>query len=358
MREIMVNAARRGRERLRDLGPGLLLAAAVATAAELLAWRYGAPATLFALLIGIGFHFAADGPRAAPGLAACSGPLLRVGVALLGFRVEAADVAALGPIPFLGVAGLTALTFAGGVGFARLAGLPRRFGLLAGGAVAICGASAALAIAALLPRREAEERDLLYTLVAITALSSAAMVAYPLLFAAMGLDEARTGFLIGATIHDVAQVAAAGYGVGEGAGDAATLVKLERVMLLPAALLAVAWLERRGAGREAAARAGIADTPPTDTAAPEPAQPRPRLPLFVFGFAACLGLNSLGIVPEPAHDALRALSSGLLVLAIAALGARTSLRAMGQLGAGRMLALLATSALLLGAALAWAALAL
>ncbi|MBR27378.1 MAG: putative sulfate exporter family transporter [Rhodobacteraceae bacterium] len=354
----MVNAARRGRERLRDLGPGLLLAAAVATAAELLAWRYGAPATLFALLIGIGFHFAADGPRAAPGLAACSGPLLRVGVALLGFRVEAADVAALGPVPFLGVAGLTALTFAGGVGFARLAGLPRRFGLLAGGAVAICGASAALAIAALLPRREAEERDLLYTLVAITALSSAAMVAYPLLFAAMGLDEARTGFLIGATIHDVAQVAAAGYGVGEGAGDAATLVKLERVMLLPAALVAVAWLERRGAGREAVAGAGTADTPSTDMADPEPAQPRPRLPLFVFGFAACLGLNSLGIVPEPAHDALRALSSGLLVLAIAALGARTSLRAMGQLGAGRMVALLATSALLLGAALAWAALAL
>ena len=78
----------------------------------------------------------------------------------------------------------------------------------------------------------------------------------------------------------------------------------------------------------------------------------------MFGFAACLGLNSLGIVPEPAHDALRALSSGLLVLAIAALGARTSLRAMGQLGAGRMVALLATSALLLGAALAWAALAL
>ncbi|MEE3100254.1 MAG: putative sulfate exporter family transporter [Pseudomonadota bacterium] len=332
----------------REIAPGLALAALAAAAAEALAWRYGAPATLFALLIGVALHGVADGPRTAPGLAAAAGPMLRAGVALLGFRAEIGDVAALGPAVLGGVLGLTALTFAAGPGLARLLGLSRRFGLLAGGAVAICGASAALAIAALLPRRtEAEraetERDLLFTLVAVTALSSAALVLYPLLFAALGMEGARGGFLIGAPIHDVAQVAAAGYGQGEAVGDAATLVKLERVILLPAALLAAAWLIRReGGGMAGGARAGA----------------RPRPPLFVLGFAACLGLNSLGVVPEAAHEPLRALSSGLLVLAIAALGVRTSLTAVAGLGARRAAVLLGSTGILLAAALGWAALAL
>lgn len=317
-------------------GKGLALAAVIAAAAGFLARQYGAPAAVFALLIGMGFNFLADDPRCSPGLALASGPLLRVGVALLGFRVDAADVAALGVAPFLGVLGLTALTIASGVLLSALTGRSRNFGLLVGGAVGICGASAALAIAATLPRRALAEKDVLFTVIGVTTLSSLAMVLYPLLFEMIGMDARQTGFLLGATIHDVAQVAAAGYSVSETTGAAATLVKLERVMLLPAALIAIAWAspDRSATGAR-----------------------RLPLPWFVLVFIAFLALNSLHVVPIPVRDALSLASTALLTLAIAALGVRTSIAAMTRLGFGHLATAVGATLILLGAAIGWAALA-
>ena len=83
------------------------------------------------------------------------------------------------------------------------------------------------------------ERNTLFTVVAVTTLSTVAMIAYPILFAWLGLDDRQSGFLIGATIHDVAQVVGAGYSVSEEAGEIATIVKLLRVALLPVLLLIV-----------------------------------------------------------------------------------------------------------------------
>ncbi len=82
-----------------------------------------------------------------------------------------------------------------GIVLARSAGLARNFGLLTGGSVAICGASAALAIASVLPRGPDHERDTIMTVVAVTALSTIAMVLYPVLAGALGFDPHATGYL-------------------------------------------------------------------------------------------------------------------------------------------------------------------
>lgn len=283
---------------------GLILAVTVALAASFLGEHYGAPAMLFALLIGMAFNFMAMDARAEPGIQFASRTLLRIGVALLGLRLTFEDVSQLGWTPVAGVAGLLALTLLAGVAIARAFGRPLAFGLLSGGAVAICGASAALAIAAVLPKRHIREEDVLFTVVGVTALSTVAMVIYPVLFGALGLTDLEIGYLIGATIHDVAQVVGAGYSVSETAGDIATFTKLQRVALLPVVLVAVALCYRREAG------GGVG------------------LPWFVVVFTVLMLARNLLPLPEALLTAVNEASRFLLITAIAALGVKTSLKQM------------------------------
>ncbi len=306
------------------LSRGLLLAATIAAAAGFLGAHYGAPAMLFALLIGMAFNFLAEESAIKPGIDFASKTVLRIGVALLGLRLTASDVVGLGAAPVLGVVALVALTIGAGQVVSRLLGRGWRFGLLTGGSVAICGASAALAIAAVLPRDAKFERDTLFTVVAVTTLSTVAMVAYPLLFAALDATEAEIGFLIGATIHDVAQVVGAGYSVSETAGDVAVLTKLQRVALLPVVLIAIV-AARRSEGERAA------------------------LPWFVVAFVALMAANSLGLAPEALRDAASEGSRAMLLCAIAALGVRTSIKALAELG-GRYVAVVVLETLILLAA--------
>jgi uncharacterized integral membrane protein (TIGR00698 family) len=239
-------------------------------------------------------------------------------------------VGALGAAAAVEVAGLIALTIGAGFLAARALGRDWRFALLTGGAVGICGAAAAMALAAALPRDGRAERDALFTVVAVTALSTVAMVAYPVLFGALGLGDAAKGFLIGATIHDVAQVVGAGYSVSTEAGDVATVVKLMRVAALPLVLLLVI----------AALRAGGGAGGPV------------RVPGFLVAFAGIAGANALGLIPPGFAAAASDLSRWLLVTAIAALGVRTSLKALGAVGGGHLAVLVAETLALLGAALA------
>ena len=195
--------------RVAVLLPGVLMAFTIAAASQFISEHYNAPVMLFALLIGMAFHFLSLEGRCAPGIQFTSSRLLKIGVALLGARVTFSDLASLGPKPVLFTPLLIAATIAAGVAFSRLFGRRTRFGILTGGAVAICGASAALAIAAALPLRQDGERDTLFTVIAVTTLSTVAMVLYPIVFHLIGYDDRQIGYLIGATIHDVAQVVGA-----------------------------------------------------------------------------------------------------------------------------------------------------
>ena len=136
---------------------------------------------LSALLLGIAFNFLAKEGRCAEGIQAASTPVLQIGVALLGARITFTQIAELGLIPVATVAGSVVLTMIFGIGVARVMGLPRQFGILTGGSVAICGASAAMAISMALPKYEGSERDTIFTVVSVVTLSSVAMIVYPLI---------------------------------------------------------------------------------------------------------------------------------------------------------------------------------
>jgi uncharacterized integral membrane protein (TIGR00698 family) len=307
---------------------GLALAVTIALCAGFLSEHYGAPVMLFALLVGMAFNFLADHPKCAGGITFASKSLLRMGVALLGFRLSLGDVTAQGWEPVVVIIALVALTIASGALLAPLFKRKIAFGILTGGATAICGASAALAISAVMPKRDNLERDTLFTVVAVTTLSTVAMVLYPLLFSVLGFNDEQAGFLIGATIHDVAQVVGAGFSISDEAGNVATLTKLQRVLLLPLVILAILMATRKSDGE----RVGI--------------------PLFVIAFIVFMLINSTGVLPEAVVAFFVEASRWMLITAIAALGVKTSLGAMVNLGGNHIALVVAQTVFLLVAAIA------
>lgn len=265
---------------------GIAVATLIGVVAHQIGTFYGAPVMLFALLIGMAFGFLSSRDRYQVGVAWSSKGLLRIGVALLGLRLSFEDILSLGWTPVLGVGGLLVLTVASGVVLAKLLGKSVAFGVLAGGAVAICGASAALAIAAVLPMNQRSERDILFTVAGVTSLSTIAMVTYPWLFTSLGFEPYQAGFLIGATIHDVAQVVGAGYTLGGESGDIATFVKLQRVALLPVVLLAVMWWFRGQSGGQL------------------------QLPWFLLGFVWLMLIGNLMPISDGLRHAVNQASAG------------------------------------------------
>jgi uncharacterized integral membrane protein (TIGR00698 family) len=297
----------------RTLFPGVLACVVVAAAATFLSQHYGAPVMLFALLLGMAMNFlSGDGP-CTPGIEFTARQVLRLGVALLGLRITVAQIAELGWHPVLLVVLSVVLTIAVSMVAARMLGFQGLFGLLSGGAVAICGASAALALAAALPNHPLKERATLFTVVGVSALSTVAMIAYPMLAQAFGLDARDAGVFLGATIHDVAQVVGAGYSMSHETGDVATFVKLMRVaMLLPVIVFAVMITRARG-----------------DAAG---GKRPPLLPWFAVAFAVLVVVNSTGWLPAMVVSVGNDFSRWCLVAAIAAIGMKTQLRELAAVG--------------------------
>ena len=312
--------------RVRALFPGVMAAGLVALAAQWVAEHHGAPAMLMALLFGMAMSFLGDeGGRGAPGVAFAAKAVLRLGVALLGARISAEIVVGLGWQTVALVLAALAATIGFGVAVSRLFGQSRRFGVLTAGAVAICGASAAMALAAALPRDGRSERDLIFTVLGVTLLSTAAMIVYPVILGALGWDETRAGVFLGATIHDVAQVVGAGFSISPEAGETATLVKLIRVTALAPVVVLVALWSRGAQGAEAGRRP-------------------PLVPGFVVGFLVLAAANSLGLLPVAVADAATLASRWALLTAIAAVGMKTSMREMLRLGPAAIALLVAETA--------------
>jgi len=293
--------------------PGVCLAATLAMAASFLSMRYGAPAMLMGLLLGLAFHFLMENPRVVPGIELSATQILRLGVALLGLRITFTDLIELGWLPVAGVCVGVLLTIAFGTLCSRIMGLGTQLGVLTGGSVGICGASAAMAISSVLPGSDKLKQETLFTVIGVTTLSTMAMVVYPLITHALNLNETEAGIFIGATIHDVAQVVGAGYSISSEVGDLSTFVKLLRVAMLVPVVLCISLFVRQRV------RAGG-----TQSALP--------IPWFLVGFVVLFMVNSLSLLPKELVAWASGGASWLLLTAIAALGVRTSLKNVAGVG--------------------------
>jgi uncharacterized integral membrane protein (TIGR00698 family) len=300
--------------RAQELFPGVVACCVIAAAATFLSEHYKAPMMLFALLLGIAMNFLATETSCAAGVAFTGRTVLRCGVALLGLRITFGDISALGWGPVAGVVVSVALTILISIGAARMLGFRSTFGLLSGGATAICGASAALALAAAMPPHPQREKALSFTVIGVSTLSTVAMVLYPIIARWFDFDATQAGIFLGGTIHDVAQVVGAGYSMSKETGDTATVVKLMRVaMLLPVITLTVALMRAR-------------------TGAAEGGHKPPLLPWFAVVFALLVIINSMGWIPKQVATAGASLSGWFLVASIAAIGVKTQIRELVSVG--------------------------
>jgi uncharacterized integral membrane protein (TIGR00698 family) len=307
-----------------------LLSVVIAVASAFIAQSRGGPTLLYALLLGMALNPVAMEGKAKAGVDVAARNVLRIGVALLGARITFEQVGTLGWRGVVLVASAVAITIASGSLLSRALGLSRRLGVLTGGATAICGASAAIAIATVLPRDDKSDRELVFTVAGVTVLSTLAMVLYPLIAHAIGLDMRQTGLFLGGTIHDVAQVVGAGYSISPEAGDFAVLAKLFRVAMLLPVVVAISLVVRHRFQR--------VDTRGRD----------PLLPRFLLAFGALVVIGSMGLIPAGVSTALGELARACLVVAIAAVGLKTSPLEMKRVGA-RAFALLAIEAAVLAA---------
>src|SRR3984885_6676346 len=134
--------------------PGLVATLVVALAATYLSDHYHAPPVIFALLLGMALNALSSEPKYRPGIDLSSRTLLRLSVALLGLRITFSQVGELGWSTAALVIVAVPLTIGFGWVFARIFKLDGRFGVLSGGAVGVCGASAAMAIAVAWPKKD------------------------------------------------------------------------------------------------------------------------------------------------------------------------------------------------------------
>ena len=294
--------------------PGLLIALVGGITAEAISQRYGAPAMLIALLVGLAIHFTYEMDRVRPGITWTARSVLRFGVALLGIRIAVSDMVAVGIAPLVLVAVAMTVTMIVAIVGGRLLGLPREFAAVSGGSVAVCGASAAAAVASVLPQNEKSERDLAVVIAVVTMLATVAMIFYPLLVAALGLTPEEMGVILGGTIHDVAQVVAAGKAISPKVGELSIFVKLVRVaLLLPVVMMVYFWIGRNAPRAEGAGKVSY-------------------IPGFLVAFFVLAAVNSMGMVPATAAQWGSTLSHYFLVVAITAIGVKTDLKSVLSVG--------------------------
>ena len=294
--------------------PGIMVCIVIALSTGFLSENYGGPQLLYALLIGLSLHFLYSNESVKPGIDFSSKTILRIGVALLGIRITFGDISEIGFSAAAIVVFAVATTVALGAVLARILGFSRDFGLIAGGSVGICGASAALAVASVLPKTKANEQFTLLVVVGVTVLSTIAMVVYPFILQILDVGSMDAGIFIGTTIHDVAQVVAAGMLFGSEAGDVSTVVKLFRVALLLPVVLVISFFF----ASQSSEKVGL--------------QSVKLIPLFLVGFVALSLIASMQMVSPATIESISSFSRWMLVIAIAAAGLKTNFQELAELG--------------------------
>ena len=304
------------RRRVIEFVPGLLLCATAALAAAWLAEHYSFPIILLGLLIGLALSFVSEVEVTAPGLDFSSRHFLRIGIVLLGAQVTFAQVGALGWLAFAGLLSVMGASFAAALLAARWTGQGREAGILAGGATAICGASAALALYGVIGSERLDQARFSVTLVGVAVASAIVMAACPALADILALSDRQAGFLIGASVHDAGQAIGGAFSYSDEAGRDGTVVKLARVAMLgPIVALVAFWL----------GRADVED-------AKRPWHKRVAIPWFIAGFIALLAANSVLAFPEAWTQGALDASKALLLLAVIATAMRSQLRLLLEAG--------------------------
>jgi uncharacterized integral membrane protein (TIGR00698 family) len=317
-------------DRYGRLLPGLLLSGVIAWGAIQLGkleWMqsHGMSALTLAIMLGIVFGNSVYGrlaPTCGAGVTFSKQTLLRLGIILYGFRLTFQDI---GQVGLAGIA-IDALVLTSTFGLAMFLGtkvfkLERNSAILIGAGSSICGAAAVMATE---PVVKGRSEDVTVAVSTVVVFGTIAIFLYPLLYQlnqswhVLAATPSAFGVYIGSTVHEVAQVVAAGKSIGQEAANAAVIAKMVRVMMLAPFLVILSAVLARGkakggsGGHDKAAKLAI--------------------PWFAFIFIGVVAFNSLGLLPAGTVATITELDTVLLAMAMAALGLTTHMSAIRRAG--------------------------
>ncbi|KHA76638.1 membrane protein [Janthinobacterium lividum] len=317
-------------DRYGRLLPGLLLSGVIAWGAIQLGkleWMqsHGMSALTLAIMLGIVLGNSVYGrlaPTCGAGVTFSKQTLLRLGIILYGFRLTFQDI---GQVGLAGIA-IDALVLASTFSLAMFLGtkvfkLERNSAILIGAGSSICGAAAVMATE---PVVKGRSEDVTVAVSTVVVFGTIAIFLYPLLYQlnqgwhVLAATPSAFGVYIGSTVHEVAQVVAAGKSIGQEAANAAVIAKMVRVMMLAPFLVILSAVLARGkakggnGGHDKAAKLAI--------------------PWFAFIFIGVVAFNSLGLLPAGTVATITELDTVLLAMAMAALGLTTYMSAIRRAG--------------------------
>jgi uncharacterized integral membrane protein (TIGR00698 family) len=276
--------------------PGLVLAAVLALAATEIhrlpfppfsigdPARHPIDAMLIAIVLGIALRNTIGLPAMfAGGVKYSVVTVLPFAIVLLGARLDFYDVMRTSAQALIISVVCVIVAFALTIWLCRKTRVGQKLGILIGVGTAICGGTA-IAVAA--PVIEADERETAFAITTITLFGLLSVFVYPLLGAALGMNEAEFGVWVGVSIHATPQVLAAGFAYGEEAGEIATIVKLVRVLLLAPLVIALgAWYAREKRRRQQAHVTRLAGF-------------TQLFPPFILGFVLVALASTLKLLPD------------------------------------------------------------
>jgi len=321
---------------------GLALAAVVALCALFLGRQLptiGGP--VFAILLGLiirnvlGAH-----PIFRPGLQFAAHSVLQWSIVFLGFGLSFGQVLSTGLDSLAVTLSTLAAAFLAAWGLGRILGVRGKLRSLIGAGTAICGGSA---IAALAPIIQSKEHETALAIATIFLFNVVAVLIFPFVGHLLNMSDVGFGLWAGTAINDTSSVVAAAYSYSSAAGDYATIVKLTRAtFIIPLCLLYVGlqWRQQRKNQQHFSLVRLI--------------------PWFIVWFVGASLVRSTGLLPTEALGALNHLAHFLMVLALAAIGLSSNLRALAKtgwrplvLGLGAWVAVVLCSLAVLGLSGGW-----
>ena len=243
--------------------------------------------------------------------------LLKAGIILFGFRITFAQVAGVGWSGLLTDIVMLSGTFILAIQLGkRVFKLDDQTVILIGAGSSICGAAAVMATE---PVIKAQAHKVSVAVATVVVFGTLSMFAYPIMFDYMGLSEHAYGIFVGSTIHEVAQVVAAGTAVSADAADTAVIEKMLRVMMLAPFLVGLSFWQNKKASKQSTLNHGTHKGGVT-------------IPWFAVLFIVASGIYSLAIIPKATTDVIVQFDNILLTIAMVALGLRTHIGAIRQAG--------------------------
>ena len=293
--------------------PGLLLCAvAVVISMGINKLLPGVSALIVAIVLGITLTNVIRLPESTmPGITFASKKLLRLGIVFLGLQLVLSDIISLGA-PML----LVIVCIVGGGIFStlligRLMKMRAAQVLLIACGFSICGAAAVAGVEGV---TDSDEEDVVTAVALVVIFGTLMIPAVPFLGQLLGMSPELNGMWAGASIHEIAQVVAAGGIIGGGALAAAVIAKLARILMLAPVVAVLSVRQRRRGNLN-----------------PEAKRP-PIVPLFIIGFLAMILIRSFCNLPQGVIDAGSMIQTALLSAAMFGLGCGVKIRNLMNVG--------------------------